>query len=55
MKDKAKAIASGLTEFKDDATIEKHCRTCHNEKSPTKVEFNFKEMWGKIKHPVPKS
>ncbi len=54
MKDKAKAIAAGLTDFKDKATIEKLCRTCHNEKSPTHKEFKFEEMWDKIKHPMPK-
>lgn len=54
MKDKAKAIDAGLMAYKDDAAIEKHCRTCHNEKSPTMKEFKFKEMWGKIKHSVPK-
>ncbi len=54
MKDKAKAIAAGLTDFKDQATIEKYCKTCHNEKSPTFKEFKFKEMWDKIKHPNPK-
>lgn len=55
MKDKAKAIAAGLTDFKNDAAIEKWCKTCHNEKSPTFKGFKFEEMWGKIKHPVPKS
>jgi cytochrome c5 len=55
MKDKAKAIAAGLTEFKDEAAIEKYCKTCHNEKSPTFKEFKFKEMWGKVKHPIKKS
>jgi len=54
MKDKAKAIAAGLTDFKDEAAIEKKCKTCHNEKSPTYKEFKFKEFWGKIKHPLPK-
>ena len=54
MKDKAKSIAAGMAEYKDDAAIEKKCRTCHNEKSPTFKEFKFKEMWAKIKHPVPK-
>lgn len=54
MKDKAKAIAAGLTEYKDDADIEKMCRTCHNEKSPTYKEFKFGEMWKKIEHRVPK-
>jgi hypothetical protein len=54
MKDKAKAIAAGLHEFKDAAAIEKFCKGCHNEKSPTFKEFKFDEMWGKIKHQVPK-
>jgi len=51
MKDKAKAIAAGLTAFKDEAAIEKYCKTCHNEKSPTYKEFKFKDSWAKIKHP----
>jgi hypothetical protein len=55
MKDKAKAIAAGLTDFKDPAAIEAKCKTCHNEKSPTFKEFNFKASWDKIKHPLKKS
>jgi hypothetical protein len=54
MKDKAKAIKAGLTEFKDEAAIEKKCITCHNEKSHSFKEFKFKEMWAKIKHTIPK-
>lgn len=54
MKDKAKAIAAGMSEYKDDAAIEAKCKTCHNEKSPTFKGFNFKEMYGKIKHSIPK-
>ena len=54
MKDKAKAIAAGLSDFKDEAAMEKVCKGCHNEKSPTKKEFKFKEMWAKIKHSIPK-
>ncbi len=54
MKDKAKAIAAGLTEYKDAAAIEAKCKTCHNEKSPTKKAFDFKTAWELIKHPVPK-
>lgn len=53
MKDKAKAIAAGLMEYKDEAAIEKHCKTCHNAKSPSYKDFNFKEAWAKIKHPKP--
>lgn len=54
MKDKAKAVAAGLREFKDEGAIEAFCKTCHNEKSPTYKEFDFKKYWEKIKHPVPK-
>ncbi len=54
MKDKPKAIAAGLHEFKDAAAIEKFCKTCHNEKSPTNKAFKFDEYWAKIKHTVPK-
>jgi cytochrome c5 len=54
MKDSAKAVAAGLIVYKDKAAIEKKCRTCHNEKSPTFPGFKFEEMWAKIKHPVPK-
>lgn len=55
MKEKAKAIAAGLTEYKDEAAIEKKCKTCHNEKNPTFKEFKFKEMWAKVKHAAKKS
>ena len=55
MKDKPKAIAAGMTEYKDEAAIEKQCKTCHNEKSPTFKEFKFKTMWDKVKHPAKKS
>lgn len=34
--------------------VEEHCRTCHNEKSPTFKEFKFAEMWKQIAHPLPK-
>ncbi len=54
MKDRAKSVAAGMREFKNEAAIEAHCKTCHNEKSPSYKEFNFKERWAKIKHPVPK-
>lgn len=55
MKDKVKAHAAGLTEFKDEAAIEKTCLGCHNEKSPTAKKFDFKASWAKIQHPVPKA
>ena len=50
MKDTAKAIKAGLTLYKDDAAIEKKCRMCHNDKSPTFKEFKFDASWPKIKH-----
>jgi hypothetical protein len=53
MKDHAKCVENGMTEFKDEAAIEAQCRTCHNEKSPTFKEFKFAEMWAKVKHPKP--
>ncbi len=53
MKDKAKAIAAGLTRYEDKAAIEKQCRSCHNEKSPSFKAFNFDERWAQIKHPKP--
>jgi hypothetical protein len=54
MKDHAKAVAAGLTDFKDDAAKEKACKTCHNEKSPTYKEFKYVDQWAKIKHLRPK-
>jgi hypothetical protein len=55
MEDRTKAIAAGLTYYKDEAAIENKCRSCHNEKSPTYRPFNFSVMWGDIKHPIPKN
>ncbi len=49
MKDKEKAIAAGLI-----IPDEKTCVKCHNDKSPTFKEFDFKKMYAKIAHPVPK-
>ena len=55
MKDQAKSVAAGLRLYKDKAAMEKQCRTCHNEMSPTTFKaFNFDERWAKIQHPVPK-
>jgi hypothetical protein len=56
MKDKAKAIAAGLTPLSlKDGSAEKLCKSCHNPESPTFKSFNFKEAWPKIAHPVPKA
>jgi hypothetical protein len=32
---------------------EKTCTACHNDKSPTFVEFDFEKMAAKIAHPIP--
>ena len=53
MEDHAASVAAGMKEYKDEAAIEAQCVSCHNEESPTYKEFKFKEMWDKIKHPVP--
>ena len=53
MEDHAKSVAAGMTEYANEAAIENQCKTCHNDESPTFKEFNFKEMWAKIAHPVP--
>ena len=53
MKNKAQAIAAGLTKYEDKAAIEKQCRSCHNEKSPSFKGFNFDERWAQIKHATP--
>ena len=55
MKDQAKAVAAGLNIYKDEKEIEALCKTCHNEKSPTFKGFDFKEMYAKIAHPIPKA
>ena len=51
MENRAEAIANGMIVHEN---IENFCIGCHNAESPTYVEFNFEEMWAKIKHPVPK-
>jgi len=54
MKDHGKAVAAGMTDFKKEGAIEKQCKTCHNEKSPTYKGFKLDEMLPKIAHPAPK-
>ncbi len=53
MKNHSKAVANGLTEYKDDAAIKAQCLTCHNDKSPTYKDFDFDKRWAEIAHPVP--
>ncbi len=52
MENREEAIANGLIV---PEKIEDFCIGCHNAESPTHVEFNFEEMWAKIKHPVPQN
>lgn len=52
MKNKDQAVANGLNLGSNFDTF---CSKCHNEKSPTFVKQDFKVMWEKIKHTVPKS
>jgi hypothetical protein len=50
MENREEAVKNGLMVYEK---IEDFCIGCHNAESPTYVEFNFEEMWAKIKHPVP--
>jgi hypothetical protein len=55
MKDHAKSVAAGMTDYGHDMTkIQAQCVKCHNSRSPTMKEFKFEEQWAKIKHPTPK-
>jgi cytochrome c peroxidase len=53
MESREESVKNGLIVFENDAAIEATCVTCHNEKSPTYKEFNFKEMYSKIIHNIP--
>jgi mono/diheme cytochrome c family protein len=52
MENKDEAVKNGLKLFEKPEEL---CIGCHNAESPTYVEFNFEEMWAKIKHPVPQN
>jgi len=52
MKDRTKAVAAGMLLSSNDPKL---CQKCHTQESPTFKGFNYKEMWEKIKHPVPKA
>lgn len=51
MEDRKLAIVNGLILYDKPEEL---CKKCHNEESPFYKEFNFKEMWAKIKHDKPK-
>ena len=53
MKDHAKAVAAGLSDFSAEGSIETLCVECHNEKSPNFKGFDFEERWAEIKHNYP--
>ena len=50
-KDLAEGYKLGLVVDKvEGGAAEKHCKTCHNDKSPTFKSFDFKKYWAKIEH-----
>lgn len=51
MEDRKLAVQNGLILYEKPEDL---CTKCHNEESPFYKEFNFKEMWAKIKHDKPK-
>ena len=51
MEDRKAAVDKGLIIHDNIETL---CVKCHNENSPAFKGFNFKEMWAKIEHSVPK-
>ncbi len=53
MKDHAKSVAAGMTDFTAEGSIEAQCKTCHNEESPTYKPFDFEKKWAIIAHPIP--
>lgn len=55
MKDRAQSVENGLIVYENEAAIEKQCKTCHNEESPTYKPFVFAEKYAKIKHDIPKN
>jgi hypothetical protein len=50
MKDKTAAVAAGLV-----MPTEETCKKCHNAESPTFKSFDFKAMYAKIEHHIPKA
>ena len=53
MKDHAKSVAAGLTDFSAEGAVQGLCAECHNEKSPTYKGFDFAERWAEIEHNYP--
>lgn len=50
MKSREESVKNGLMVYEKTEDL---CVKCHNSESPTFKEFNFDEMWNKIKHPIP--
>lgn len=50
MKNREESVKNGLIIYEKTKEL---CVKCHNSESPTFKEFNFDEMWNKIKHPIP--
>jgi RecJ-like exonuclease len=53
MKDHAKSVAAGMSDFFAEGAVEKLCAECHNEKSPTYKGFDFAKRWAEIEHNYP--
>jgi hypothetical protein len=53
MKDHAKSVAAGMSDFSAEGAVEKLCAECHNEKSPTYKGFDFAKRWAEIEHNYP--
>jgi hypothetical protein len=51
MKDHAKSVAAGMTDYKSQDDIKKQCLECHA--NAHEAAFDFAAAWEKVKHPVP--
>jgi hypothetical protein len=51
MKDHAKSVANGMTEYSSPDAIKAQCLSCHE--NAHDKPFDFAAAWEKVKHPVP--
>jgi hypothetical protein len=51
MKDHAKSVANGMTEYGSPDAIKAQCLSCHE--NAHDKPFDFATAWEKVKHPVP--
>lgn len=56
MKDHAKSVAGGMTDFTVEGSAKAVCATCHEnaEIHPTNKDFDYEANWAKITHMIPK-